>query len=225
MIGSLIPATALAWPLPLQDAGTRAAGTTGWEASAGFSLVSIDVPALPVFPALTGALAIEHGLTDAVDLGVRYTTWLGFDHRLGPELQLGIVRGEAWSVGARAHPWIRIAGTAQNTPSYGGDLSTQGAAVVSHRTAKRVLTGEVGATTQWVLFERLDGIGYADTRPWLATVDAAVEIAWADRYAEALALRLEVGIPRAPDDPLAVLGVRPRIVVAGHFGVRSRRGR
>jgi hypothetical protein len=205
--------------LPLQDAATRPAGTTGLEVHAGLSLVSIDVPALPVFPALTLGVAVEHGLTDRLDLGARYTTWLGFDHRLGPELQLGLVQQQRWALGLRAHPWLRLAGTAQGTLSYGGDLSTASALVCTWRPGKLALTAEAGATVQWLLFERLQGQSYTDSRPWLATGDAALELAWADPRAQALALRLELGIPRAPADPLTVLGVRPRLVVAGHFGL------
>lgn len=212
------PVAAAALVLPLQDAGTRPAGTTGFEVEAGFSLLAIDVPALPVFPVLTLGVAVERGLTDHVDLGVRYTTWLGFDHRLGPELQLAIIRGTPWSVGVRAHPWVRFAGAAGSGISYGGDLSTQAAAVLSRQLTKTLWTFDVGATTQWVLFERIGGEGFVDPKPWLATVDAAVELAWSDRWAEALSVRLEVGVPRAPSDPLAVLGVRPRLVVGGHFG-------
>jgi hypothetical protein len=205
--------------LPLQDAATRPAGTTGLEVHAGLSLVSVDIPALPVFPALTLGVAVERGLTDRVDLGVRYSTWLGFDHRLGPEVQLGLVRQEGWALGVRAHPWLRLAGTAQETLSYGGDVSTAGALVGTWRTGKLALTAEAGATLQWLLFERLQGESYVDSRPWLATGDAALELAWADRRAQALALRLELGLPRAPADPLTVLGVRPRLVVSGHFGL------
>lgn len=204
--------------LPLQDASTRPAHTTGYEVQAGFSLLDIDIPGLPVFPVTTIGAAVEWGLTDHVDVGIRYTTWLGYDHRLGPELQLAVVRGDPWSVGVRAHPWARIAGAAQDGTSYGGDLSTQAAAVVTRRMTKTALTLEAGATTQWVLFEHLDGEGFVDTDPWLATIDGAVELAWADRWAKALAVRLEVGVTRAPDDPFSVLGVRPRLVVAGHFG-------
>jgi hypothetical protein len=207
---------------PLQDAGTRAAATTGFSFEAGFSPVAIDVAPLPVFPVLTLGVAVERGLTDHVDLGVRYTTWLGFDHRLGPELQLAIERGGPWSVGVRAHPWIRFAGAAGRTLSYGGDLSTQAAAVVSRRFATTTWTFEAGATPQWVLFERIDGESFADTDPWLATIDGAVELAWADRWAEALSVRLEVGVSRAPADPIAVLGMRPRLVVGGHFGANRR---
>lgn len=204
--------------LPLQDAGTRPAGTTGVEVHAGLSLLSVDLPVLPVFPVLTGGLAVERGLSDRVDLGVRYTTWLGFDHRLGPELQLGVVQAERWSAGLRAHPWVRVAGTVQGQAALGGDVSTLGAALVTLRSERLAWTAEVGPTVQWVLFERLDGVGFVDPRPWLATVDVAVELAWSDPWARALAVRVEAAVPRAPDDPLRVLGVRPRVVLAGHFG-------
>ena len=207
--------------LSLQEAGTRPAGTTGYEVQAGFSLVGIDVPSLPVFPALTLGVAIERGLTDHVDLGLRYTTWLGFDHRFGPELQVGIERGGPWCVGVRAHPWVRLAGAVGDDFSFGGDLSTQAAAVVTRRWEKTAWTFEAGATTQWILFERLDGESFVDDAPWLATIDGAVELSWADRWAEALAVRLEVGVSRAPDDPIAAFGLRPRLVVAGHFGSKQ----
>ncbi len=204
--------------LPLQDAGTRPAGTTGWEAQVGLSLVSVDIPLLQVFPVLTGSVAVERGLSDRVDVGVRYTTWLGFDHRLGPELQLGLVRTERLGLGLQAHPWVRIAGAAQSGLSLGGDVSTLAMLAATHRRGKVAVTLSAGPTVQWVLFERLEGVGYADTRPWFASTDVAAELAWSDPWARALATRLELAIPRAPDDPLRVLGVRPRIVFAGHFG-------
>jgi hypothetical protein len=198
-------------------------GVTGWEASAGLALVAIHVPDLPVFPALTGGVAAERGLSDAVDLGVRYTTWLGYDHRIGPTTGVRVVDVGPWALGARAHPWVRVAGTAQHGVDLGGDVSTQTALALTRATSRFAWTVDAGTTVQWVLFERLDGVGFVDGKPWLATVDVAAEVAWPDRWAEALAVRLEVGIPRAPDDPIAVLGVRPRLVFAGNF--RSRTGR
>lgn len=204
--------------LPLADAFTRPRGTTGWEASAGLSLVSVDIPVLPVFPVLTGGLAVERGLSDRVDLGVRYTTWLGFDHQLGPELQGSLVASDRWALGAVARPWVRVAGTVQDGVALGGDVSTLGALLVSHRGQATSFTLSAGPTVQWVLFERLGGVGYADTRPYLATVDASLELAWADPWLNALSTRLEIAIPTAPNDPLRVFGVRPRWVVAGHFG-------
>lgn len=194
------------------------ADTSAWEVNAGFSLLSIDVPMLPVFPVLTGGVAVERGVSDRVDLGVRYTTWLGYDHRLGPELQAGVIRADGWTAGLRAHPWLRIAGTAQGTLSYGGDVSTQAVAFATRAVDDVALTAEAGATVQWVLFERLEGVGFVDPVPWLATADVTLELAWADRWARQLAVRLELGLPRAPDDPFGVLGVRPRLVLAGSFG-------
>lgn len=211
----MIPALAV---LPLQDAGTRPAHTTGLELHAGFSPISLDLPPLPVFPALTLGVALERGITDRLDVGLRYTTWLGFDHRLGPEVQLGLLSMGDWDFGLRSHPWVRLAGAAGSGLSYGGDLSTATAAVCTVRTRPFAISAETGATAQWVLFERIGGESYADTRPWLATVDVVAEVAWADRYARALALRLELGIPQTHPDPISILGVRPRIVMAGHFG-------
>jgi hypothetical protein len=157
------------------------ADTWGWEVNAGFSLLSIDVPMLPVFPVLTGGVAVERGLSDRVDLGVRYTTWLGYDHRLGPELRVAAIRDEDWTAGVRTHPWLRIAGTAQGTLSYGGDLSTQTCVFATRTLDRTALTAEAGATVQWVLLERLEGASFVDPVPWLATADLALELAWADR--------------------------------------------
>lgn len=193
------------------------------EVEAGLALVSIDVPPLPVFPALTGGVAVGGALSPGVDLGVRYTTWLGYDHRLGPELDVRAPAGP-WTFGARVHPWLRVAGAAGETVAYGGDVSTQAVAAGGWAAERLAFTLELGATTQWLLFERLDGEAYVDGRPWLATVDVAAEVAWPDRWADALAVRVEAGIPRAPDDPTTVFGFRPRIVVVGRFGGQQARG-
>ncbi|MBX2799744.1 MAG: hypothetical protein KTR31_18845 [Myxococcales bacterium] len=204
--------------MPLQLAQTRPAGSWGWELHAGFSLLRIGVPSVPVLPVLTGGAAAEVALGDHADLGVRYTTWLGFDHRLGPELQVGTSLGPDWGLGARVHPALRIAGTASETVELGGDVSVPASAVVSARLGRHWLTVEGGATVQLVLFERLEGVGFVDARPWLATVDVALELAWGSKHTRALATRLELAIPTAPNDPLSVGGVRPRLVLSGHFG-------
>lgn len=200
-----------------------------WEVEAGLSLVSIDLPVLPVFPALTAGLTARWRLGDAVGLGARYRTWLGYDHRLGPELDLGHAVGHSgWSVGGRVHPWVRVAGAAgeRDGVALGGDVSTIGALLVTRRdrSGRTAITVEGGGTVQWLLFERIDGQGYVDDVPWYATTDAAIELAWADRWAQALAVRLEVAVPRAPHDPLTVLGVRPTLVVVGRFGAHDPSG-
>ena len=71
---------------------------------------------------------------------------------------------------------------------------------------------------QWLLFDQFDGDFHVDAVPWLASWDVSAELSWPTSWARAMAVRLEVAVPRAPDDPFTVLWVHPRLVVAGHFG-------
>jgi len=206
--------------LTLQSAPTRPAGTVGWQAGAGFALLNIGVRAFPVLPLLTGELAWERGLTDRVDLGVRYTTWLGFDHRLGPELQVGGAVGRHVALGARLHPAVRIAGfaSADEGLELGGDFTTPVAALVTVSHDDVIWTLEGGFTPQFLLFERLDGGGLVDAAFFPVTVDVAVELGWRSAIASALSVRAELGVALAPDDPFGIGGVRPRLLFSGHFG-------
>ncbi len=208
--------------LTLQSASTRPAGTVGWQAGAGFALLNIGVEAFPVLPLLTGELAVERGLTDRVDVGLRYATWLGFDHRLGPELQVGGPVSPHVALGARIHPAIRIAGFAgaDEGLELGGDFTTPVAGVLTVAHDDVVWTLEGGFTPQFLLFERLDGEGFVDAAFFPVTVDVAVELGWKSAIASALAVRAELGIALAPDDPFGIAGVRPRILFSGHFGRR-----
>jgi len=207
--------------LSLQDAHTLPARSSAWSARSGFALLRIDVPSIPVVPVLTGGVAAERGLTDAVDLGIRYQTDLGYNHLLGPELQIRALKGGNWAAGFHTMAFVRIAGTTEEGLSLGGEASTLASAVVGWRGPRSGLVVGAGPNLQWLLFERLDGEGFVDALPWLASVDFSVEYAWATPWAKALSVRLEAAIPRAPDDPFRVLGAHPRVLFGGHFGGRS----
>lgn len=213
----------LATVLTLQSAPTRPAGTFGWQVGAGFSLLDINVSTFRVLPVPTGEAAVEWGLTDHVDIGARYATWVGFDHRLGPELQVGGSVGKRVALGARLHPAVRIAGFAGSDEGVelGGDLTTPIAAVMTVAHGDVAWSLEGGLTPQFLLFERLDREGFVDAAFFPATVDVAVELAWKSAIASALSVRAELGVALAPDDPFGIGGVRPRLLFSGHFGRRS----
>jgi hypothetical protein len=160
------------------------------------------VPALPPAPLLTAEAQLAVPLHPAVELRARYATHLGVHHRLGPELRVTAARAGAWSFGARLHPSVRVGGTPEDIA---GDVSTQAALVLGWRG----LSVEAGATVQWLLW---DPAG-ADDSPYLAFIDLAGQLERALASGTVLTARLELAVPRGPDDPFAVLGVYPRLLV------------
>lgn len=203
--------------LPVRTAETVPAGTTMLHLDGGFSLVRLDVPALPVAPALTGTLELAHGITDWLDLRGRYVTHLGLIHRLGPELRAGIVDDAGWSLAARVHPSAQIVGSGQEEIDLGGDVSTTFAILGTRREGTLAITLDVGVTVQWLLFERIAGRAFVDDVPYLGFVDAGLGIEWATSAETNLSVQLEVAVPTAPDDPFTVLGVAPRLTAGGSF--------
>jgi hypothetical protein len=166
----------------------------------GFAVNDV-VPALPPAPLLTGEAQLGYGLADGVELRARYATHVGLQHRFGLDLRLGLRAGE-WRLGARVEPSLRVGGTPEDIA---GDVSTQAAVVVGWRG----LSLEAGATVQWLLW---DPAG-VDDEPYLAFIDLAAQAEHALASGTVLLARLELAVPRAPDDPFAVLGVYPRLLV------------
>jgi hypothetical protein len=216
VIAFLIPLFAI---LPVRTAETVPAGTTALHLDAGFLLVHLGYPVAPIAPILTGGVELATGLGDGVDLRARYETHLGALHRVGPELRVRALATDAFVLGARLHPSAQIGGAWQDGADVAGDVSTETALLGTHRRGAWAFTLEAGVTIQWLVFEQVDGASDADTRPYLAFYDLAMEVEVGVRRGATLGARLEVAIPTAPDDPFATFGVVPRLVAGGSFGL------
>ena len=217
-MNAIVFAQLLAWS-PATSAATLPRGERALVASGGFTLVRIDLPSIPVFPALTGEAEVVWGVGRRVDLRVRYVTHLGYIHRLGPEVRVTAVRGRAWSFGARLYPSAQFAGSFQEAVEYGGDVATYAGLLGSYRWGAGVVTLDVGLTVDWLVYERFGGRTVVDDRPYLAAGDVAVAVEWPTRPGQSLFVRAEAHVPTAPDDPSAVGGVVPRVVFGGAFGL------
>jgi len=186
------------------SASAALAGAFTLHLLGGFA-VSDVVPALPPAPLLTGEVQVGYGLSDAFELRARYATHVGLHHRLGLDLRAAFGTG-AWSVGARLEPSVRVGGTPEDVA---GDVSTQAALLLGWRDGPTAVTVEAGVTVQWLLW---DPAG-VDDEPYFAFIDAAAQVEHALPSGTVLLGRLELAVPRAPDDPFAVLGVHPRVLV------------
>lgn len=208
----------LAWA-PATSAAALPRGQAALVASGGVTLVRIDLPSLPVFPALTGEAELAWGAGRRVDLRVRYATHLGYIHRLGVEVRATAVQRGPWAFGARLSPSAQFAGSAQEGVEYGGDVATYGGLLASYRWRCGVVTVDAGLTLDWLVYERFGGRTTLDDRPYLAAGDLAATVEWPTRPGQSLFVRVEAHVPTAPDDPAAVGGVVPRVVFGGAFGL------
>ncbi len=204
---------------PVRTAETVPPGFAMFHAAGGFTLLRVDLPGVPVAPVLTGDLELAWGVTRGLDLRARYSTQLGLVHRLGPEARARLLGGAEWAVGARVYPSVQFVGAAQDDVDVGGDVSTFAGLLATVRFDDLAVTVDAGATVQWLLFEDIDGRSFVDDVPYLAQVDVAFELEWATAPSGNYALRLELTIPTAPDDPFTVLGVVPRLLFGGSFAL------
>ena len=204
---------------PVHTAETVPPGAAMMHAAGGFTLLRIDIPGVPVVPVLTGDLEFAWGVSPGIDVRARYSTQLGLIHRLGPELRTRLWTDRTWSVAARVYPSAQIVGAAQDDIDVGGDVSTFAGLLGTYRGGDYAFTVDAGVTVQWLLFEDIDGRSFVDGDPYLAYVDVALELEWATSPTGNYALRLELGVPTAPDDPFTVVGVLPRIVFGGSFSL------
>ena len=204
---------------PMRTAETVPDGAAMMHAAGGFTVLRVDLPGVPVAPVLTGDLELAWGLANGFDLRARYSTVLGLVHRLGPESRLRLLAGPGWAASIRLYPSVQFVGAAQDGVDIGGDVSTFGGLLATIRFDTLAVTVDAGATVQWLLFEDIDGRTFIDDVPYLAQVDLAVELEWATAPSGNYALRLELTVPTAPDDPFTVAGVVPRLLFGGSFGL------
>jgi hypothetical protein len=179
----------------------------------GFTVLDV-LPALPPAPILTGELSLAWPLGERVTLGGRYATNLGVQHRLGPELRIAAMTLGPVSLGLRLHPSASLAGTPDDVA---GDLATLAAITAEWRRGALRLALEGGVTVEWLVYEHIGGDTRVDDAPYLASVDVAAAAAWTLASGVTLVARLELGIPQAPDDPFAVLGVYPRLLAGASW--------
>lgn len=218
ILSSLLLIPAVAWT-PAHTAEALPHGVTVLYAIGGFTPLRVDLPSLPVFPVLTGDVELAWGVGSRADLRLRYSTQLGLVHRLGPELRATGVRSEHFSLAARLHPSTQFSGAFQDGVDYGGDVATLVGCIATWRWARGAITAEAGATAQWLVYEHIGGRTHIDSASYLSSFDIALEHEWPTRAGQSLSLRLELAIPTAPDDPFTVLGVIPRAMFGGSFGL------
>lgn len=249
--------SALAWALagalavafaPMQTAETVPRGRLMLSLTAGLALQQVGLPSLPVFPVLTGEVELAWGVDDGIDVRLRYGTYLGLVHRIGPELRLRLFGGARFTVAARLHPSVRLSGspnartelcaareagaTAEDGgTSVAGDFTTQTSLLFTLRTRRgdsprgsdpggpAAVTVEVGLATQWILYAHRCGRTVVDAAPYPAWVDLALVVERPIRPQVNLTLRIELGVSLTPDDPFAVRGLYPRVLLGGNFGL------
>ncbi len=204
---------ALATVLAVSQAVT---GQWELEIRGGFTVLDI-VPGVPPIPLLTGDVRVGFSLAPGVELSGRYATTIGLVHRIGPELAVELTQDGPWAIGFRVHPSVRLSGATKDGIDIAGDVSTQGVAVVAFRRDGWALTAEAGVTVQWVLFQAIGGDTMVDADPYLAFYDMAVQGQWTSAPGTRLTVRLELSVPRAPDDPFAVWGMYPRALFGAEF--------
>lgn len=202
---------------PMHGGETLPRGVDRVHIDGGVALLGWGLPGFGVFPLPTGDVEWARGASDSVDVGVRYRTDLGLVHRLGPTLRVRGLATGAVAVGGLLQPSAGLAGSWEEGVDLGGDLSTRAAIVGSLRSGSSAWIAEVGGTVQHVLFEQIDGRGFTDARPWLASGDVAVEWEVAAQRKTHASVRLEAVVPLAPAAPFTVLGTYPRVVVGANF--------
>lgn len=221
MIGLILAASlslAAADAPSVRTADVLPAGATALQLDGGFAVFRFDVPLAEVLPVLTGDAELVHGLGHGADVALRYTTHLGIVHRFGPVLRVRALRSGGVALGARLHPSVQVAGGLQDGLDVGGELATSAALLVTRWTALGALTAEAGFTVQWLVFERRAGEGTRTSDgPYVPYVDLGVELERPLGASSHLSVRLEVAVSLTPDDPFALLGTYPRLVVGGSF--------
>jgi hypothetical protein len=102
---------------------------------------------------------------------------------------------------------------------YAGAISTDAALLATLRRPRFALTLDAGATVQWSVFQSLAGQRRIDSAPYPAYVNLALSAEVPRGPRRNLVIRLETSVSLVPDDPFAVLGMYPRILAAGNFGL------
>lgn len=213
-MSALLAAALLA--VPVRSAETLPDGVWAAHFAGGLALVDIGVPVAPIIPVLTADAEVAYGLGAWFDVRGRYSTRLGVQHTLGPELRGRITSVGGWSLAGRVFPSVTVLGAYQEGPDYAGDVATLAGLVTSWRGRHGALIAEAGVTIQWLLFEHLDETD-VDATPYLAYYDLALEGEYPLHDDVNLTLRLELAVPGAPDDPFTVAGGHPRLLFGGNF--------
>ncbi|MDB4929405.1 MAG: hypothetical protein JWM10_1889 [Myxococcaceae bacterium] len=179
--------------------------------SAGVLLTDPHLDNLPVVPLPTLTARFARGLSDRVDLRLRYDSVAMFTHRFGFE-----VRTRLWSAGG----WSLALGVAPSVQRYllpyrgifiGGDASTRVTALVTRRWSSLAVTLDVGPSVQWMVFGQSAGDTMVDSRPHLAYLDLGARLEWSRGQGRTTVLGLEFCVPLDRDDPLSFHGVLPRV--------------
>jgi hypothetical protein len=207
----LIGAALMAALLSASSVRTSSAGETWLDLHGGFTVLHIGLPALPVFPVLAGEIAIRRGLSDRFEIGARYRTHVGTEHRLGPELRLAILEEDPGAIGVWLYPSASISGGLEGeSADVGGDLATDGGLIGELRFETFTIALEVGLAIDWLVYAKIAEDSFVDAAPFLTHVDLALEVSWLAGEDTVLRARLEVPASLSPDDPFTIFGVVPR---------------
>lgn len=181
--------------------------------AAGVLLVQPELGAVPFVPLPVLSVQFVRGLSERVDLRLRYDSVGLMTHRLGAGLRVRLWRAHGWSIGVGVEASAQQFVLPYQDAYLGGDLATQPVALVTHRWSSAALTLAVGPTLQWLVVGQSGGRTLADLRPHLGYLDVGARLEWSRGPGRTMVLGLDLCVPVDPDDPLGILGVLPRVTL------------
>lgn len=180
--------------------------------SGGVLLIGPEVGGTPVVPLPVGSAQFVRGLSDHLDLRVRYDTVALVAHRVGLELRMTLARRGGWSFALGVEPSALFFALPYQGAFIGGDFSTEVTAMVTRRWTSAALTLLVGPTVQWAMYGQGGGKMLVDTRPSFAYLDVGARLEWNRGPGATMMLGLDFCVPLG-DDPLRFMGVLPRATI------------
>lgn len=180
--------------------------------SGGVLLIGPEVGGTPVVPLPVGSVQFVRGLSDRLDLRVRYDVVALIAHRVGLELRLAVARRGGWSFALGVEPSALFFALPYQGAFIGGDFSTELTAMVTRRWTAAALTLSVGPTVQWAMYGQGGGKMLIDSRPSFAYLDVGARLEWSRGPGATMMLGLDLCVPLG-DDPLRFMGVLPRFTI------------
>lgn len=210
----------LALAVPLAFMAADSASTTAPPGNAFVltgGMVLTAPPQMGVMPLPLLSAQLAHGLSERLDLRVHYDSVVPCVHRVGVELRARLWGDHAWALAIGVEPSAEIIAVPYRGLYSGGDVSTSATALLTRSWSSASLTIEAGTTVQWMVFDGGNGRFLTDTRPHLTWFDFGARVEWAHGAGRTFLLGLDVSVLLDRDDPLALLGMFPRVVFGGSW--------
>jgi hypothetical protein len=179
--------------------------------SAGALLTDPHLNNLSFVPLPTLSARFARGLSDRVDLRLRYDSVALFTHRFGFEVRARLGSAGGWSLAFGIAPSVQQYLVPYRGTFLGGDVSTQVTALVTRRWSSLAVTLDVGPSVQWMVFGESRGNFLVDPRPHLAYLDLGARLEWSRSQGRTTVLAFDLCVPLDRDDTLSFDGVLPRV--------------